>query len=221
MEGITLLLASTSSVTVPNGGIDMFPKKIGPRILFLPDQNQILKAAPNIKSSEAEAMQYAARHTSVPVPEVYDSYIKDGCGYILMSKADGEPLADMWENLDSVQRAFVVSQLQDYVGQLRSLDGEFYGALWHQPTEDVFFHHLTLHHQDIHYGPYNSREEYNDGLVAALQNSRPTSLLNESDTDLEKRIRAVTDEAMTLSHGDLHPLNFLVNCTGVVKAIVD
>lgn len=223
-EDITLLLAPTPShvhVTVPSGAVDLFPRKIGPRILFLPDQNRILKAGPSVKLSEAEAMQYVARHTSVPVPEVRESYTKDGCGYILMSKADGKPLADVWKNLGPDQRASVVDQLRDYAKQLRSLHGEFYGALWHQASEDVFFNHLPFHHKKIHYGPYYSRRQFNDGLVAALQNSRPTHLLSEVGVDLEKRIRAADEETITFSHGDLHPLNILVNHMGTVTAIID
>jgi hypothetical protein len=69
--------------------------------------------------------------------------------------------------------------------------------------------------------PYYTRRQFNDGLVAALQNSRPTRLLNEADTGLEKRIRAVTDETKPFSHGDLHPLNILVECTGIMTAIID
>lgn len=223
-EDITLLLAPTPShvhVTVPDGAVDLFPRKIGPRILFLPDQNLILKAGPSVKLSEAEAMQYVARCTSVPVPEVRESYTKNGCGYIFMAKADGEPLADVWKDLGSEQRASVVCQLRDYAEQLRSLDGEFYGALWHQASEDVFFNHLPFHHEKIHYGPYYSRQQFNDGLVAALQNSRPTHLLNEVDMNLGKRIQAITDETITFSHGDLHPLNILVDHTGIVTAIID
>jgi serine/threonine protein kinase len=221
-EDITSLLAPLRShVIVPDGAVDLFPRKIGPRILSLSDQNQILKAGPNVKLSEAKAMQYVARHTSVPVPEVYESYTKHGCGYIFMSKADGEPLARVWNDLGSEQRASVVSQLRDYAEQLRSLDGEFYGALWHQASEDIFFNHLPFRDEKIHYGPYYSRSQYNDGLVTALQNSRPMHSLNEVETDLEKNIRAVTDETRTFSHGDLHPLNILVDPKGIVTAIVD
>jgi hypothetical protein len=71
---IISISASHSHVTVPNGAFDLFPRETGPRILFLPDQNRILKAGPSVKLSEAEAMQYVARCTSVPVPEVQESY---------------------------------------------------------------------------------------------------------------------------------------------------
>lgn len=223
MEDITLLLEAPTHtyITIPDGAVDLFPGKIGPRILLLPSQNRILKAGATVKLSEAKAMQYVARHTSVPVPEVQDSYIQHGCGYILMSKAHGEPLADVWKDLDSVQRASVISQLRDYAEQIRSLEGEFYGALWHQASEDVFFNHLPFRDEKIHYGPYYSRRQFNEGLVAALRNSRPTDLSDETGMDLEKRIRAVTDETRTFTHGDLHPLNILVDRTGVVTAIID
>lgn len=179
-----------------------------------------MKAGSSVKLSEAEAMRYVALHTSVPVPEVQESYIKDGCSYIVMTKADGEPLGDLWKDLSSEQRAFVVSQLRNYTEQLRSLIGEFYGALWCQPSEDIFFKHLPFRHEEFHYGPYCSRRQYNDGLVAALENSRPRPL-SETDKELARRLQAINDETITFSHGDLHSLNILVDHTGNVTAIID
>ena len=118
---------SDVKVTVPDGAVDLFSRKIGLRILCLPDQNRILKAGPSVQLSEAEAMQYVAQCTSVLVFEVHYLYIKHGCGYICMSRADGEPLGDVWKDLGPRQRASVISQLRDYAEQLRSLDG---GFLW-------------------------------------------------------------------------------------------
>ena len=215
------LAPNKSRISIPDGAVDLFPLNVGPRILYLPDQNQIVKAGPNVKMSEAEAMRFVALHTSVPVPDVRESYIKNGCGYIFMSKADGEPLADIWKDLGSEQRASVVSQLRNYTEQLRSLTGKFYGALWDQTSEDIFFNHLPFHHERVRYGPYYSRQQFNDGLVAALENSRPTRSLDDSENALASRMRAVTDETKTFSHGDFQPLNILANRTGDVTAIVD
>lgn len=138
-----------------------------------------------------------------------------------MSKADGGPLADIWKELGVEQRASVVCQLRDYTEQLRSLTGEFYGALWHQACEDIFFHHLPFHHEKFNYGPYFSRQQFNDGLVVALENSRPTRSLDEFEKDLATRVQAVTDETKVFSHGDFHPLNILANHKGDVTAIID
>ena len=223
LEDISLLLATPEHayVTIPDGAVDLFPRKIGPRLLYLSDKDQILKAGPSVKMSEAEAMRYVALHTSIPVPDVRESYTENGCGYIFMSKAGGEPLADIWKDLGLEQRASVVGQLQKYAGQLRSLTGKFYGALWDQACEDIFFSHLPFHHVKVHYGPYYSRQQFNDGLITALENSGPTRSLDEFEKDLAKRIQAVTDETKIFSHGDFHPLNILVDHTGDVTAILD
>lgn len=60
LEDISLFLTSTPNdarVTIPDGAIDLFPRKVGPRILYLPDQNESLKAGSSVKMSEAEAMR--------------------------------------------------------------------------------------------------------------------------------------------------------------------
>lgn len=44
---------------------------------------------------EAEAMQYVALHTPVPVPKVKEFNTADSYSHIFMSKADGEPLGDV------------------------------------------------------------------------------------------------------------------------------
>ena len=47
LDDDSLLLALDSNknrITVPNGAVDLFPRKVGPRIFYLPDRNQILKA---------------------------------------------------------------------------------------------------------------------------------------------------------------------------------
>lgn len=199
LEDVSLLLEAPeqANVAIPDGAVDLFPRKIGRRILYLSDQDQILKAGPSVKMSEAEAMRYVALHTSIPVPKVQESYTRNGCGYIFMSKAGGEPLADVWKELDLGQGASVVRQLQKYVQELQSLTGEFYGALWDQACEDTFINHLPFHHVKVHYGPYYSRQQFNDGLVTALQNSGPTRSLDEFEQDISERIQAVTDGKKT------------------------
>lgn len=70
----------------------------------MPDKNQLLKVGVGVKMSEAEAMRFVARKTSVPVPQVLESYVKDGRGYILMSKVDGESLTKTRKTLTADQR---------------------------------------------------------------------------------------------------------------------
>ena len=139
-------------------------------------------------------MGFVVIKTSIPVPEILESYVKDGTGYIFMSKAAREPLANMWKDLSAGQRASVVSQLKYFTQQLNLLTGEFYGSLWEMPSEDIFFTHVPFHHKDVQYGPYYSRQQYNVGLVTALSNSRPACPLADGEKALANRLLAVTNE---------------------------
>ena len=71
--------------------------------------------------SEADTLRYIRKHTTIPVPRVYASAEKDGRHYTLMKCIDGVPLQCVWDDFDAQQRSRVVSQLHDYVAQLRTL----------------------------------------------------------------------------------------------------
>ncbi|CZT18447.1 uncharacterized protein RCC_04292 [Ramularia collo-cygni] len=213
--------AAPRMVNVPEGAIDLFPQKIGPRILHLPDTKRILKAGPTVKMSEAEAMRLIACETSIPVPKVHDSYTIDGVGYILMDHVEGKVLGDCWGTMTTERQDAVVSQLRSYMTELRSLSGSFYGALWNQPCEDVFFSHFPFQKDAVSYGPYASRAEYNQGLLDALANSSPHGILDEDNADLATRLLKRTDETIWFSHGDLHQRNIIIDSHDRVAAIID
>ena len=47
--------------------------------------------------SEANTMQFVAKHTKIPVPKVYCSFVKDDDIYIVMKKMKGEWLGVRWQ----------------------------------------------------------------------------------------------------------------------------
>ncbi|KAF2248947.1 kinase-like protein, partial [Trematosphaeria pertusa] len=186
------------------------------------DRGAILKVGRGVRMAEAEAMRFVSSRSSIPVPEVYEAYEKNGTGYIYMSKAEGLQLGEMWSSLSDDKRAYVADQLRGYVAELRDMRGNFYGALWNQPSADIFFSHLCLKtHDDKQYGPFKSRTEYNQGLVEALTNSRPGGQLGESENSIVAKISVLTEDAKVFSHGDLHLDNILVDGNCKIMAIVD
>lgn len=194
---------------------------LSPGVWALREQNRLLKAGSNVKMAEAEAMRFVAAKTTIPVPEVYESYVHDELGYIFMSKIEGDLLGDVWCSMTDEHKGFVVAQMRDYVIQLSSLHGDFYGSLWHQPCRDVFFGHWPFKPVKLAYGPYYTRQEYNDALILALANSTPTGTV-EGLGELVERLGAITDESKVFSHGDLHPGNILVDkSSGRVVSIID
>jgi len=218
---LDLSILDRPPLRIPDGAIELYPRPMGPRIFLLPKEDRVLKVGISVKLSEAEAMRFVARETSMPVPTVHDAYEQEGRGYIIMSRAHGKPLGEVWASLCTEQRSTIVRQLNRYMAELATLSGDFYGTLWKSPVEDIFFHHQPFENEKIQYGPYFSREEYNAGLVAALMNSRPEQSLSASDQALAEKLLQIDDERRVFSHGDLHLDNIIIDDSCRVTGIVD
>lgn len=164
---------------IPLNAIDLFPHKIGPRIFHLPDRGAILKVGRGVRMAEAEALRFVSSHCSIPVPEVYEAYEKNGIGYIYMCKIEGLQLGETWSSLSDDKKAYVADQPRRYVREFLNMREDSYGALWDQPSADIFSHLCLKSRDNSQYGPFKSRIEYNQGLVEALTNSRPGGGLGE------------------------------------------
>ncbi|EUC38038.1 hypothetical protein COCCADRAFT_83792 [Bipolaris zeicola 26-R-13] len=198
-----------------------FPNKIGPRIIFLPDTKQVLKVGYGIKSLEAEAMRLLASRTSVPVPRVDRVGQRGDSGYILMSQVEGQPLAEVWTSLPPDTQASIIQHLRGYIHEWRTLQEDYYGALGHQPCQDIFFKHFPMRNgPKIDYGPYRTRSEYNAGLKDALQMSRPPGVSDQRDDALIHKIESLNEPTIVFTHGDLHRDNILVK-DGKISGILD
>lgn len=211
---------------IPAGAVDLAAGLMcGSKVVYIPSSGLVLKAGPFVHEVEAETMRFVAKHTSIPVPVVHDFYEKEGAGYLLMSRAEGVMLGKVWDSFTEEKRESIVSQLKGYVEQLRRLSGDFYGRIGRLEIEDIFFHHLCVAHKLEHnhhpYGPFETRAEYNEGLVQALRNSRPPGLWSACEEELATRARSFTDEEKLFSHGDLHLGNIFVDEKGDISGIID
>jgi tRNA A-37 threonylcarbamoyl transferase component Bud32 len=196
--------------------------KIDKSIWHLQDSDRILKRGPNVKVSEAEALRFIASSTQVPVPEVFGAYEKDGFGNIFMSRVVGTPLHDALYILNEVQMERVTEQLSGFVRSWMDLRGDFFGSMGFKACRDVFFQHLpAVNMPDREYGPFRSRTEYCNGLIDALQNSRPGGQFDANDAHLIERIQRLGDGGAVFCHGDLTPDNILVDDQMNVVAVVD
>jgi aminoglycoside phosphotransferase (APT) family kinase protein len=65
------------------------------------------------------------------------------------------------------------------------------------------------HPPRISYGPFNSRLDFNEGVVLALRNSRPDS--SQYNRSLETEILASRGDEIVFSHGDLGQGNIIFN----------
>ncbi|KAF2451283.1 kinase-like protein [Karstenula rhodostoma CBS 690.94] len=210
---------------IPEGAINLAPERLSSQIFYVPSSGLILKVGSRVRVVEADAMRFVAGNTSIPVPVVHESYEKNGIGHIYMSKAEGVALRSVWDAFSDEKRNVVVSQLTAYVCELRTLSEQFYGKLGRLESEDIFFHHLCVAHKTEHdyhsYGPFSSRDEYNEGLVQAMWNARPPGQFSAQDEVLIARVRAMAGEEKLFSHGDLHLGNIYVDHDGNVTGLLD
>lgn len=182
--------------------------------LFKVDSETVLKTGRATRMAEAAALRLVREKTSVPVPEVYDAYMrqdKPDCGVILMEFIEGDTLHDVWGDLDDIQKDSITTQLRGHFEQLRAIKSGFIGSVDGTYCEDQIF-------SDDRgaYGPFKSDNEFRQGCINAMYECRRT---HWSET-VAGFIRALPPGEIVLTHNDLHPRNIIVR-DGTVVAIID
>jgi aminoglycoside phosphotransferase (APT) family kinase protein len=163
--------------------------------------------------SEASALQFVARNTSIPVPKVYCAFERKGITYILMERIDGDPIARGWTGRSDESKAKLLSQLREMVNELRKLppppdrticnvdggpifDGRIAGPTdYHGPFRNVQQFHRYLRNNFEHYSG-NDHPEINRMI------------------ELQK-----ADWPLRFTHGDLSSLNILVKGDKIVGMV--
>lgn len=182
--------------------------------LFKLDASTVLKTGQATRMAEAAAMRYIRENTSIPVPKVYDAYMRTDrpdCGAILMEFVEGDTLHDAWADLSCAQKDSIIMQLKGYYDQLCAIKGDFIGSLDGTYCEDQIFSNNRGA-----FGPFKTENEFREGCIAAMYRCRRD---NWSETVAEF-IRALPPSEIVLTHNDLHPRNIIVH-DGKVVAIID
>ncbi|KAI9669809.1 MAG: hypothetical protein M1817_004550, partial [Caeruleum heppii] len=89
-------------------------------------------------ASEAAVLQYVRDHTTIPVPKVLawsaDSSNPIGAEYIIMEKAPGVRLSEVWGNISKFDRLQLIDKLTKLESQLAALEFPAYGSLYHRKS---------------------------------------------------------------------------------------
>lgn len=202
---------------------DLFPEKMGARVVFA-DSDMVAKFGHGVRLAEAEALHLVSTRTTIPVPKLLSAYILDGIGYIIMSYEEGESLENYWDRVSRTEQDRILRCLHDYVRQMREIKGDFIGGLDRSPCRDGIFEAGYGDFQKYSYGPYQSEEDFNEGIVQALRDRlRPEVLAREDDEDsifftseyiLYQTVRGLRGHEIVFTHGDLHTSNILVRPDG-------
>lgn len=200
--------------------LNMCPHRLNGCFLLELDATTVLKVGETVRMGEAEAMMLVTRETTVPVPRVFNAYVIQEIGFIVMEKIHG---VEMAETLPRAVKESLARELRGYIQQWRRIRGSFFGAVDGGPCQDVIFKH-PWENKEYDYGPFGSRKDFNIGMVEALKKSRPRLTL-ETDEDVrfaeELRISGADQpDIRVFTHGDLDQSNILVR-GGRITGIID
>ncbi|PGH05801.1 hypothetical protein GX51_02774 [Blastomyces parvus] len=177
-------------------------------------EHKVAKLCVPAQLMQAEAMRFVRKHTSLPVPEVYDAYVDESSdsGVIIMDYVEGNVLRDVWDDLTGEQQSSITNQLKAYIEELRSLKGIFIGpvdgSLCYDPTFCVG--------EEESFGPFATEFEFNEGLIKAMKLTQHNSWIDH----ITKFVRALPTHDVVFTHGDISPRNIIVRGDQVV-AILD
>lgn len=104
------------------------------------DKTMVKLCDPN-RLAEAEGLRFIRSKTSLPVPEVYNAYVDETIdrGVIVMEYIEGEVLRDIIQDMDDTRRQKIISELQKFMSELRSIEGDFIGSIDGSACEDLSF----------------------------------------------------------------------------------
>lgn len=180
---------------------------LGGRTIIRYDNNIVVKAG-DLRSHEAQTLQFIATATTIPVPKIHDvHYEENRIVAIVMDYIPGKRLDEAWDNLDSHQKLSIADELHSYMEQLRVLKGDYIGAINRGKA-------IIGQIASIEGGPFDSEQQFNDFILGDIVKSAPEILRHYAKFALSDHHQIV------FTHSDFSPRNILVE-GGRVTAILD
>ncbi|TFY81539.1 hypothetical protein EWM64_g2469 [Hericium alpestre] len=160
--------------------------------------------------SEAAAMRYIAKHTSIPVPRVYGMWTENESeGSLLMGRCPGKQLRLVWGKLTDAQRQRIREQLRDYLAQLRALPPPRPGWIGSASGGPCYDQRLSYDP----FGPFPDEAEFNHWRVSLLDRmAEASSKIAIRVQEMRSSLR--NDHAVVFTHGDLASDNIVVEVVG-------
>ncbi len=166
----------------------------------------IVKHGP-VDPVEVETMLFVKQHTRIPIPTIHLLFVLEKCTYLVMEYIPGGDLQHIWPGLQETERRQVLSQLQQYLDQLRAITppSTIPGPIGGGVCRGRWF-------SDFGAGPFKSHQElvdwWNSKLVPPID--------QRGDAPDPELFHA--DHPLVFTHGDLAPRNLILH-EGVVWVV--
>lgn len=193
----------------------LFRKLAGKQRGLFHISNICIKTRAGGNSSEAYAMHFVAKHTSIPVPKVYYAFIHKGRSYTVMQHIKGGMAASRWTLRSEESKTRILEQLRGMVAELRSVPpppGTKVGSIDGGPFFDC-----RLPSRE-YWGPFATVREFHEALVDGMPWDT-TDCTKVPDLGELFAFYQQAEEKLVLTHGDLSSLNILVRGDTVVGVV--
>ncbi|KAK2751428.1 hypothetical protein FQN55_000702 [Onygenales sp. PD_40] len=159
------------------------------------------------------AMNYVAKHTSIPIPNIIKTYKHHDALYIEMEYISATSLEKAWlgGHLSQAEKEDIVTELASYVSQLRGLNPphrEIVGSAHCNACLDYRVGFST-------FGPFTNHQDFHSFLRRGLAIENCTESFSQDITASHSRVYQ-----SRFTHAGLCPRNILVR-DGKVCAIID
>ncbi|UPK91743.1 hypothetical protein LCI18_002678 [Fusarium solani-melongenae] len=144
-------------------------------------------------TNEAVALRFVKTYTTIPVPEV----ISSDWDRITMEYVEGETLKQAWPGLTDDQRSGILTQLREYISQMRPLGGIYLGRL---DGQGVVVPSIMTRSG----GPFATTAEFHDWFV------KPPKRLNAQSMYWHQiTTQLAVESPIVFTHGDIAARNLL------------
>lgn len=183
-------------------------------------KRKIVKTGRRVRLTEGATMKYLAENTTIPVPNVYCSFLHKNRSYIVMERIRGEELPKVWNSMSKESIKDVLLQLRKIFQELRALT-----PLPGTGVESCVggsLYDSRIPRGNPRFGPFKTIQEFHFWL---RQDLKPEDLKDwEKDQDWHDLQDMMSKQdgpwpPPCFTHGDLNPFNILVRERNVVGII--
>lgn len=174
-------------------------------LLKIGDEHALKIYKDKFKCQEADCMRVVRDNGRVKCPRVTADGTVDGYTYILMEWIEGVNLGELWKDLESDKKAFILHQMDQEVKKMRMLSAGFIG-------------NLVLSNAAMIEGSVSDGNIY-EGRSKEI--SPALHSMEEWEKLIEKK-SIIKEQRFIFSHNDLGPWNVIVDRDSLVLlSIVD
>lgn len=194
----------------------------GPSKVVRVGEHFVVKYGPRVKLQEGENMLFVQQSTNIRVPTVYALFNdqKTQNNFIVQEYIPGRTLSQVWKDFDQSDKEATISQLRQYVNELRALSSpDYFGGVWRQPVLDFY---LTGGMDEGPFPPVLPCETEEEWVEAMAQRAQEVSRVVPSRFQWLKRMLHATFQGhnSVFTHCDLNRKNILV-CDDKTLVLID